>query len=175
MDTTAEVANLVDGLARSYARRAWWSDVEDLRQSGWIAGLEAMQRFDPAKSPTGSIKPLARLRVQRTISRYLLANSSPVSSSDHGRYGLIGLRRVDLEAVKDDLPDERTAEGELIFERWRARVVVRLRAVVGDEEIVASLLDGEAPATRAKKLAAIDAALRIKEDPELQQLWTEAP
>jgi DNA-directed RNA polymerase specialized sigma24 family protein len=174
MNAIAEVSTLVDGIARSYARRAWWSDVEDLRQAGWVAGLEALRRFDPAKAPTGSIKPLARLRVKRTISRYLLANSTPVSSSDHGRYGLIGLRRADLEEIEGE-PDERTAEGDLVFERWRAEVVVRLRAVVHDPEIVASLLDGEAPTTRAKKIAAIEAARKIKNDPELRRLWAEGP
>lgn len=174
MNALAEVGELVGSVAEHYARRAWWAEVEDLRQTGWCAGLVALAKFDPVKAPTGSIKPLARLRVKRTISRYLLANSSPVSSSDHERYNLIGITRAGLEAIQDE-PDERTAEGDLVFERWRAEVVVRLRAVVHDPEIVASLLDGEAPTTRAKKIAALEAARKIKNDPELRRLWAEAP
>lgn len=170
MSPIEELADMVDGIARDLARRVWWADVEDLRGVGWIEGLAALARFDTTKSTSGSIKPFARLRVQRGMTRYLLQNSTPVSASDHGRYGLIGLTRAELDP---GMPDERTTEGSLVFERWRARVVVRLREVVRDPKILASLLEGEAPSTPADEIAVLDATRKIEQDPELRLLWAE--
>lgn len=161
-----DLAEVVKQLAHNYARRWWWADEEDLRQVGWVVALSVRAKFDAAKCRTGTIKPLARLAIKRHYSRYLCANTSPVSASDHKRYELIGLERAPLEAITE--MNAVTPEVQLEVERWRALVRVRLRGVVDDDTAVESLLSGEHPTPEA-----IVALGRIMESPELHELWKE--
>lgn len=148
------------------ARRWWWADRDDLRQVGWVAGLLAVSCYKPERAKHG-IKPLARARVKGRLNRYLCAFTSPVSASDHSRNALIGLVRVPVDALADCDTDE-TPEATLDVERWRAKVRVRLRAVVGDEAAVESLLAGENPTPEA-----VRAIGRIMQSDELRELLEE--
>lgn len=168
-----DLKDVVESVARRFARRCWWVDEDDLRQEGWRAALAALRRFDVDRAPTGSVKPFVRPAVQRYVVDYLLQNTSPVSARDYGpeRRNLIGLSRAPVESA--DGPDERTAEGEVIIERWRATVLVRLREVVDDPAILASLLDGVRPKGSRARRATHEAIGKILADDGLRNLWKE--
>jgi hypothetical protein len=138
-----DLAEVVNKVVRQTARRWWWADEDDLRQVAWVAALSVREKFDADKSRTGDIKPLARLAAERLLSRYLCQNTSPVSASDGSRYKLVGVIGAPLA---DALPQRGPSpEQRLDVERWRAKVRIRLRAVVEDEAAFEALLDGDSP------------------------------
>lgn len=47
MITRERLTTLAATAARRYARRCWWADVNDLRQTAELAGLEALRTYDP--------------------------------------------------------------------------------------------------------------------------------
>ncbi len=162
-----ELAEVVNKMARRYARRWWWADEEDLRQTAWVGALIAKRKYDPAKARCG-IKPFVRSQVHCHLSRYMTAFTSPVSASDHQRYALVGLTRAPLEHAGCALEDQKTPETKLEIERWRAKVRVRLRCHAGSEAVLDSLLDGQAPTPEA-----VDAFGRIMRSTELRHLLKE--
>lgn len=141
-----ELAYLVDRLARRYARRCWWADEEDLRQVAWLSAIEARARFVPS---AGSVGGFFHLRIKRDIARWLLQNSSPVSSKDNPeRYGLVGLTRLPIEHAPP-IPCMDPEEEHLLRARHRA-VAEAVRAAVhpDDHDALEEMLDGRRPRKR---------------------------
>lgn len=144
---------------------------EDLEQEAWLAVLRSRRNFEPELAPTGGIRPYARLAARRALVRQLIRETSPVSACDGRRHRLIGLR----PAALDEVPDERLVVGDrFIVERWRTRVVLRLRDVLGEEraEDVFHALDKPLCKLPMKVL---DALAVLSQDEELRSLWEARP
>lgn len=172
------IGTIVDRVSARYAARVWWSELEDLRQEGWVTALEAQQHLDPLRDPYeqgGYIRRAVTLR----LSNYLWEQSAPVTGrKNHGK-SVAGLIRASVEALYDhEAPDPTEVEQA---EAWWAKMREQVALVITDGhngDIAARwLLGGERPAKLADELgwpihriwrASSQARKRIANDLDLQ-------
>ncbi len=136
------IYTLADRIAGSYARKCWWSDLDDLKQEALVALVRAHQLFDPQVGVPW--EAYASLAASRAVARYLLKNSSPVSAPDchSGATNLVGLLRAPVDENWED--PEPWADALIDDKRWRAKVrmhVQELARQCGGLHAVPVLLD----------------------------------
>lgn len=101
MMDNAEVLRLVRTAVKRYARACWWANAEDLAQVGALAVIEARKSFDPNVGATETQYYWRAINFR--ISRYLWAESTPVSGGTHRpRESLTGITRQSFEGALDD-------------------------------------------------------------------------
>lgn len=133
-----EIAAAVERSARRLAAFGVPVEEADLRQAGWVAALEALRTFDPARGNLGAyLAPILRATLGKAVSRWL----HPASLSDGAARVSGAVERTDVE----DLADERVTPEQLF-----AEVESRRRA----HELIAEIL-AEMPA-RAAEIVACD-------------------
>lgn len=128
-----------DVVARRYARRVWWADVEDLRQEARMVIESTYRNWDPSVgvSRYSYVSRAAALHLRR----YLLRQSSPVSASHHYCDHLREHRRVPVTRCFDDGAEEEwLSSGEepqdvaVDDARWSASVRRSIAIAVGSIE-----------------------------------------
>ena len=146
-----DLGKLIEKSARWYAARSWWADIDDLRNEGWVAALEAERTYKPEK---GSKDNYLRRATWYRMRDFLWAQSAPVSGRrGHGEV-LRGVHRASVDALYDHTTPDPVEMLEM--EEWWAE----LREAVGqlvrtgkDGDIAARvLLDREKPGDIAKAL-----------------------
>lgn len=121
-----ELDRVVNAAAARYAARCWWAELEDLRQEGWVAALEAQQTWDPGRGVP--LHGYAWRAVVNHLGNYLWTQCSPVTGrKNHGK-SLQDVRRVSAEVLighhaDDPLETERA-------EAWWARMREQAKLVV---------------------------------------------
>lgn len=204
---------VVAKVAGRYAQLCWWAEEEELKQEAWIAALDATRTWDPTVGvPLGAYAWRAAVLHLRT---WLWKNSSPVSApasaSEEVRkfrragfnetneliepyYGGKGTGHLDnvkpgrlWTARRNQLEDERRWVDEMLDdERWKDRVRVALKQVLGDSPdsdlAVDAMLSDEKASAFAKSRgvevqkvyrATQRARARISESLDLYRLWKE--
>ena len=174
MNVATELGSIVAATVSKYARKCWWIDADELRQTAWVAALEAHRRWDPERGPIG---PYAGTIVKRAVSAHLLHESTIVSATNRAaaRRELLTTSRADLEEIARVASASTWADDLLDDKRWRVRVLARLLELVGENELGLDALTGEAPRsgrTPAWLLALkTDTRTKIETDEELRAIW----
>jgi DNA-directed RNA polymerase specialized sigma24 family protein len=151
--TDAEVNVVVARVARRYAKRCWWAEVDDLSQTGWEAATSARASFDPSVG----VPEAAYLwrAIVNSMRRYLWRESSPVSGGHSDPWRLRTQTRAPLpDGERDETGERRVAplvcklprpDALLAKKRWVLRVLERVsevsESVPGNELAIAVLLD----------------------------------
>lgn len=185
--------------AHRYARMVWWADRAALVQDGWVAGLDAAQRFEEERgTPFGAYIWQATLN---HVTAQLRKSGAPVSAS-HRTKVLHGLHGASLDVPATGEPSSDGALGErwevsasnnlpapdeaLTVERHRSRVRERVQALVGKSglDFALGLLGGEfTPAqiaeahdTPVEQVYALRQRVRhiLEKDSALYALWKES-
>ncbi len=145
-----ELEQVVNAAATRYAAKCWWAELDDLKQEGWVAALEAQQRWNPNYGVP--LHGYAWRAVVLHLRNYLWEQSKPVTGrKNHGEV-LRGTRRVSTAVLLDHHADDplETERAEV----WWARMREQARLVVegGRHGGVAArvLLDGERVAVVAE-------------------------
>lgn len=122
MKTEVEVVNKI---ARRFAARCWWAEMEDLVQEGWIALLTAKKTWDPSRGV--SLTNYASRAVALHLGDYLWHMGAPVSGArGHGRR-LEGMHRVPETALERH-PTEDTRDPAV--EHWWEETTSRMEEVL---------------------------------------------
>jgi hypothetical protein len=172
-----ELYEIVEAISRSYARRCWWADREDLEQEAWVAALSARDKWDARRGvPLGAF---AWKRVMWAVRDYVLVQSSPVTGIHSNPQRLRGLMRSELPA---HLPAPAAGMSEATLER----AISRARRVILDgrrgDLAVEVLIDGRKPreVARDKRIdrcvvhtATTRARTRLRRDPVLRNMMEE--
>lgn len=177
---TVPISELARAVARgvaAYRRKCAWAEEAELRQEAWLAAVEAARTWQPERGP---LEPYALRAVHICLGKWTLRSGRPASAPDTSvhRKAIVHVRAVPID---DDspLPCPTNAEQQLADHHWEQALHVRLQAVTADlPEAYALLLGNRRGRGRwARKLEeqAVDLFLRIKNDPELRQLWDERP
>lgn len=150
-----DLEKVVNRVARRYAARVWWSELEDLRQEGWVAALEAQQnpRFDPQR-PYYERRAYLNRSVTRRLGNHLWEQSAPVTGrKNHGR-SVAGLIRASVEALYDhEAPDPDEVEcAEAWWDKMREQVSLAITGGHNGDIAARWLLGGERPGKLADEL-----------------------
>lgn len=155
---------VVTQVARCYARRCWWAELDELKQVGHLAIAEASRSYDPAVGV--SAYKYARKACVFAMARYLWEASSPVSGGKHRpKVSKRGLRRTEVTTTGVDGLGEDIATAMLLVDTdlpttevlvddvtWHRRVRARLRelaAASGLDDVLPVLLEETTPAALA--------------------------
>jgi DNA-directed RNA polymerase specialized sigma subunit len=121
-----EVLRIARGVARRYAARCWWADIEDMTSEASIAILKARRTWDPEVGVpfAGYASRAATLRVRD----YLWSQSSPVTGGlADPQKNIAGTQAVSLDEAKHgEVADPRSLLEEY---EWRMRVRARVRKI----------------------------------------------
>lgn len=176
--TGREVLRIARAVARRYAKRCWWADVDDMTSVASLAVLEASESWDPQVGipREGYVARAAALQVRD----FLWRQSSPVSGGLHNPRELIA--GVHAAPLDEDLVEHDTDPGKKLDRlRWRLRVRDRLRKLAGrtrDGDLAAEVLvRGRTPVEVRKETGrdvygAVHLVRRkAREDEPLYKLW----
>lgn len=149
------IETIVDRVAARYAARVWWSELDDLRQEGWVAALAAQQspRFDHQR-PLHEQRGYLRRAVVVRLSNHLWEQSAPVTGrKNHGK-SVAGLVRASVEALYDhEAPDPSEVErAEAWWEEMREQVALVIHGGHNGDIAARWLLGGERPGNLAEEL-----------------------
>ena len=179
-----DFGKIADQVARRYAALCWWAELDDLRQEGWVAALEAERTWRPDGG--ASLATYARRAVVLRLRDCLWRASKPVTGPQHRGERLRGLRAVsDAVLARREAPDLFEAEKA---ERWWAELRDLVAAAVRHDKhgwIAARALLG--PETAAEVAQDInrsaslvhhrswEARRRIAEDADLKLAYAAGP
>jgi DNA-directed RNA polymerase sigma subunit (sigma70/sigma32) len=173
-----EVMRIAKAVARRYAARCWWADVDDLTGEASRAVLEARETWDPQVGVP--FDGYAARAATNALGDYLWRQSSPVSGGLHNPRELIaGVHAAPLE---DDSArhDPKTA---MVLDdiNWRLRVRKRIRQLAARTKdghlAVEVLVRGRKPSevireTGGNAYSAVMLVMRkMREDAVLYELW----
>ena len=190
---------VVDRVSHRYAAMCWWADLNDLKQEGWVAALEAKTRWKPEGG--ASLATYAEVAIVCKLRTYLWKSSAPVSFSIGGGRKPPETRALSFDMIMSEeqssnlpgkLAGERLStvrrqvdqanEDTSAVEMWLIELRTRMREVIAaglnGELAAAVLLDGESAtsvANRAGKppravwYAAHQARKRLKIDVSLHE------
>ena len=117
-----DTEHLVNVAARRYARRSWWVDIEELKQEGRVAVLEAARTWEHDFGVPR--KHYYWRAVVFAMKRYMWTASTPVSGGSHRpRQSYEGLHRAPLGVYECR---SRGAEDLLAEAEWLQHVRARL-------------------------------------------------
>lgn len=148
----AEIQKVSERVAKWYARRCWWAELDDLKQEALMTSVRALKTYTPEK---GRFSSYAELAIRRQLGRWLL-RQAPVSAALNKSHHLANLCRAE---VPEDLPSEAVEVSlEVAHEVWAAKVRKNVTRVLrhklpADEAIIARavLVDGEEPRRVARR------------------------
>lgn len=140
--TGDDVLRIAKAVARRYANRCWWADVDDMTSEASVAVLQAARTFDPEVGIPfdGYAARAAALRVKM----FLWGESSPVSGGLHDpQKHIAGVMRDELtvrgrgddkgaEFERPELSYSPDPGDELDAVDWRLKVRRRVRALSRD-------------------------------------------
>ncbi len=174
-----EIENIVRKTARSYARKCYWADEKELRQVANVGVQVARRKYARTE---GRPEPYFQIAVKRAISNFLIKASSPVSSSWHDRFNMIGIKRVGEDSPEAiaafDGEDEGWADRVLEDKRMRVRILARLLEVAGPDgraglEVLLAEKKRTGRVSRALQESIDLVKARIACDAELHAFWAE--
>jgi len=156
MDATTQalVERVVGQVARVYARRCEWVTAEELTQEGWLAVLDALPRYDPAR---GDLAGYLYGAAQRAVHHLAWRLGSAVTVYTRNAGALPGaVRAVQLHTVAEDTAAHEPVTVEIERALDDARTRQRIAEVVGqmlaegrEAEAVLAVLRGEATSAQA--------------------------
>lgn len=125
---TPEV-KMINSIARRYAARCWWAELDDLVQEGWIALLTAQRIWDPSRNVP--LAGYAGRAVMLHLRDYLWRMSAPVTGPSHHGERLAGLCRAPTDFLashtQDDGPD-------MDAEQWWDELTARMETVIREAD-----------------------------------------
>lgn len=177
-----EVLRIAKAVARRYANRCWWADVDDMTSEASLAVLTAKKTWDPEVGiPFDGYAARAAALHLRT---YLWRESSPVTGGIHDpQKNIAGVHSGEFDEELHS--SQHTADpGQRLDEaHWRLKVRRRIRALARDGrdgELAAEVLvRGRRPrdviAETGKDVhGAVHLVRRkIREDRRMHKLWTQ--
>lgn len=96
----AEIEKVSLRVARFYARRCWWADLDDLKQEARTTAL--LCAASPTYDPTRRFSSYAEQAIRRKLGQWLL-HQAPVSAGFNNGSKLANMERA---PVSDDIPAE---------------------------------------------------------------------
>jgi len=180
--TGEEVLQIARAVARRYARRCWWADLDDLTGEASRIVLEARDRWDPQVGVPFSAYATRAATVK--LRDYLWEQSSPVSGGLHNPRKLLGgLQRAPM--LDDEHPHQPDPGHSLDEAAWRLRVRKTIRRIANRTEdgdlAVEVLVRGRKPEdvhaeTGASPYRAVHLVRRkVRTDATLYRLWRRGP
>ena len=110
--------DVAERVARKYARKCWWADIDDLRQEARLACTLAERNWENEVGVP--LDAYAWLCAWRSVGRWLLKNSSIASAGWHSVGELANLCSVPVDEEACDLAP--WADAVLDDKRWREGV-----------------------------------------------------
>ena len=154
---TSDIRRVATDVATCYARKCWWSDVDDLSQVASLAAVESTRSWDPKRGP---FYWYARRAAVHQVRAHLWRESSPLSGGLHDpRRCIEGVVRAPLDVQDPDdssvasprpeLASRGCFDEDLDFAEWSRRVRRRVeqlaRMISGGELALCVLFDGTPP------------------------------
>lgn len=186
---------VVDEVARSYRRRCWWADVEDLRQEAFLELAKSLPKRDRSQA----LAPWVRTIAMRAMRNLLWRASTPCSAPQHPEAHHVEVLRTQQRAapppegapVPVDGPDPQlvaedhpSAEALVMGKRYVLHLRAELHRVLlrnehGHLALEVLLYDASAPEVAEREgvevtkvhRAIAAARRRITHDATLRAMW----
>ncbi len=175
-----EVLRIAKAVARRYANRCWWADVDDMTNEASVAVLTAKRTWDPEVGvPFDGYAARAAALHLRT---YLWRVSSPVSGGIHDpKKNIAGVHAGEFSEEHHGVPVDQDPGLKLDEVNWLLKVRRRIRALARDGrdgELASEVLvrgrrpmDVIAETGRDVHGAVHLVRRKIREDRRLHKLW----
>lgn len=167
---------------------------DDLEQTGWVAALDAMRRYDPARRVplTAYVRLLVRQQLRGAVARNVAVVHVAAKRAYDARDYQYRVPVEDADAVLPTGPSPEdlvlSAEREVLLEGWRARVREALReegsdlaeshrraalAVLVDRRRAAEVAAEATVPVREVYAATSKLRARLRRSPVMARLWAE--
>jgi DNA-directed RNA polymerase specialized sigma24 family protein len=161
MSRQETMQRVVRQVAGYYAKRVWWADKADLEQEAWVHVLEAASWYE---GPDAKFAGYIYSAASRNLSRYMRAQSAPVSGRDKKTEGMHRTEFDDQQAVTEtpehiiqNVEAQHQVKSIRVELRWhvedlyRSEETPRWKPKAAEiDGVMRVLLDGEQPAAAAK-------------------------